>query len=229
MLDIIFRDKYLVAINKPGGLLAHRTHIAEEKTEFALEKLESQLNHKLYLLHRIDRPTSGILLFAYKKEIASAIGKQFQDQLIKKQYIALVRGWITDPINLNHPVKNEEKTKSIEARTDFIPLKQIELPYPVRPYNTARYTMVICHPHNGRWHQIRQHLAHLRHYIVNDRVHGDGHHNRLFTEKLNIPYMFLHAHKMEFIHPVSGAKIHIEAPFPSHWLQFLQPSLTTNL
>ncbi len=221
MLDILYQDDYLIAINKPCGLLVHKTNIAEETELFALDMLKQQLNKEVYLLHRIDRPTSGILMFSFTKNIAATMGQMFANREIKKKYVALVRGWMNEDIKLNHPVKNEDKTKEFEAHTDFYPKKQFELPYPVRPFNTARYTLVECHPHHGRWHQIRLHLAHLRNYIVNDRTHGDGHHNRLFTETLNIPSLFLHAKEVSFIHPITKKELHIEAPFPAHWEQFL--------
>lgn len=221
MLEILYQDEYIVAINKPCGLLVHRTNIAEEENDFALDMLRAQLGCEVFLLHRLDRPTSGILLFAFTKEMAATMGNVFAEREIKKKYVALVRGWMNEEIHLNHPVKNEDKTKEFEAQTNFFPLKNLELPYPVRPYQTARYTLVECHPQHGRWHQIRLHLAHLRHYIVNDRTHGDGHHNRLFTDTLNIPYLFLHAKEISFRHPVTKKEILIEAPFPSHWQQFL--------
>lgn len=217
MLEILYSDSHFVAINKPCGLLVHRTRIAEEETDFAIDNLRAQLGHDVFLLHRLDRPTSGVLLFSFTAEMAGIMGKQFAEQRVKKKYIALVRGWMPKDISLNYPVKNEDKSKSYEAQTDFRPLQQFELPYPVRPFATSRYTMVECTPHHGRWHQIRQHLAHLGHYIVNDRTHGDGHHNRLFTETLQTPQLFLHAEEMRFTHPISLEEIYITAKRPEHW------------
>lgn len=221
MLEILYQDEHLIAINKPCGLLVHRTNIATEEENFALDMLRAQLGCEVFLLHRLDRPTSGVLLFSFEKETAALMGNMFASQEVKKKYFALVRGWMAEPIELNHPIRNEDKSKTYEAQTNFKPLKQFELPYPVRPYPTARYTLVECLPQHGRWHQIRQHLAHLRNYIVNDRVHGDGHHNRLFTETLGIPFLFLHAKEVCFEHPITKKELRIEAPFPKHWVDFL--------
>lgn len=220
-LEILYQDEYIVAINKPCGLLVHRTEIAQEEEHFALDMLRAQLGCEVFLLHRLDRPTSGILLFSFHKETAALMGNLFATQQVKKKYFALVRGWMPETVELDYPVKNEDRSKSYEAQTNFFPLKQFELPYPVRPYQTARYTLVECQPHHGRWHQIRQHLAHLRHYIVNDRTHGDGHHNRLFTETLGLPNLFLHAKEVRFEHPITKKELHIAAPFPGHWNEFL--------
>jgi len=218
--DIIYRDDDLVAINKPCGLLVHRPEILEEDDAvFALQLLRDLLGQRVYNLHRIDRPTSGVLLFATNKEMASMVNELFSEKRMKKTYVALVRGWFPQTTFLNHPVKNSKEVL-LDAETHFNLLNRYELSIPVEPYETSRYSMIEACPQTGRWHQIRQHLAHLRHYIINDRVHGTGAHNNMFTEQLGISNLFLHAHKLQFTHPVMEKEILIQAEFPAHWNEF---------
>ncbi len=216
---IVYQDENLVAINKPNGLLVHRTEISEEKEVFAIQLLRDLLGQKVYNIHRIDRPTSGVLLFALNNEMSSIMSKYFKDKEIKKTYVALVRGWFPEFAILNHPIRNGDGIFQ-SAETSFRLLEKYELSIPVDPYETSRYSMIEAMPRTGRWHQIRQHLAHMRHYIINDRVHGTGHHNRMFTEQLGIYDLFLHAWRLEFEHPLTGRQITIEAGFPPHWDQF---------
>jgi tRNA pseudouridine65 synthase len=217
--NIIYRDDNLVAINKPCRLLVHRTSISDEDKVFALQLVRDLLGQRVYNLHRIDRPTSGVLLFALNNEMAALINEQFKEKKVKKTYIALVRGWFPQVTLLNYPVKNQ-KDALLDAETHFNLLCKYELSLPVEPYETSRYSMIEAHPLTGRWHQIRQHLAHLRHYIINDRVHGTGGHNNMFTEHLGIADLFLHAHKLQFTHPLTGQEILIQAEFPPHWEEF---------
>jgi tRNA pseudouridine65 synthase len=194
--------------------------MAEETDFFAVQMLRDLIEKKVFPCHRLDRPTSGVLLFGLNKETASLLGKMFMTGKFDKRYVALVRGWFPEnDFTLNNPVKNE-KGNFVEAETKFGLIKRIELPIAVKPYQTSRYSVVSANPVSGRRHQIRQHLAHLRHYIVNDRVHGTGAHNKMFTEQLEISNLFLHAEKLSFNHPITEEKITIEAEFPEHWSTF---------
>ncbi|MGL4805816.1 MAG: pseudouridine synthase [Bacteroidales bacterium] len=216
MLEILYQDAYLIAVNKPVGLLVHRTKIAEEEEEFLLQKLRDQTGKFLYPVHRLDRPTSGVVVFAFNADTAAKLAKLFVSHDIKKEYIALVRGWFPDEVNLDYPVKNE-KGNSREASTHFELIGRFELPIPTDRYPTTRFSIVKCLPKTGRWHQLRQHLAHLRHYIINDRVHGDGKCNRIFTEKVGVREMFLHARLLAFAHPDTNQSLEILAEKPVHW------------
>ncbi|MGL5318580.1 MAG: pseudouridine synthase [Bacteroidales bacterium] len=216
MIEILYEDSQIVAVNKPTGLLVHRTRIAEEENDFLLQKLRDQLQRKLYPIHRLDRPTSGIVLFAFSSEDASLFSQMIQTNAVEKEYLALVRGWFPDNVDLDHPVKNE-KGNSKEAHTIFKNVKHYEIEIPSGRYTTTRFSLIECFPKSGRWHQLRQHLAHLRHYIINDRVHGDGKCNRFFSDHFGHREMFLHAVRLTFEHPVTKQQIIIHAPLPVHW------------
>ena len=214
-LEILYCDDHLVAVNKPAGLLVHRTSIAEEQEHFVLQRLRDQLGRRVYPIHRLDRPTSGVLLMAFSGEVAASVQASFLTSF-HKEYLALVRGWMPESIDLDHPVRSERGNLQ-NAHTRFESLQTLEFPFATDRYATARYSVVRCLPTTGRWHQLRQHLAHLRHYIINDRVHGDGKQNRLFDRHLGLRDMFLHAHRLTFDHPVTSARIVLVAPLPDHW------------
>lgn len=217
--EILYQDQYLIAINKPGGLLVHRTRIAEEESVFVLQLLREQTGLHLYPVHRLDRPTSGVLLFALDSVTARLLSEALVSGEVTKEYMALVRGWFPESIDLNHPVKNDRGNPQ-EARTLFVPQERFIMHRPIGNYPSARYSIVHCYPKSGRWHQIRQHLAHLRHYIVNDRVHGDGKHNKVFKEILGIEPLFLHAVRLEMKHPHTGVQLSLNAKLPEHWSAF---------
>lgn len=222
MLNIIFEDEHYVAINKPNGLLVHRTRIAEEKKEFALQMLRDQLGHHLYTVHRLDRGTSGVLLFAKSAEAATPIVKAFEDKKVDKTYFSIVRGYTPEADTIDSPIrpdKDHQHKAPQDAVTNYTRLAVVELPIPVGRYNTARYSLVKVVPETGRMHQIRKHLAHIRHYIVGDKRHGDWRHNKMFLEELNSPYLLLHAAELSFIHPFSGKTINLKAQLPDNFLR----------
>jgi len=215
VLDILFEDAHYVAINKPHGLLVHRTRIAEEKKEFALQMLRDQLGQKVYAVHRLDRGTSGVLLFAKCPEAAAPLVKQFEERKTNKVYYAIVRGYTPEAATIDSPIrpdKDHQHKEAQDAVTHYTRLATIELPIPVGRYQTARYSLVQVKPETGRMHQIRKHFAHIRHYIVGDKKHGDWRHNKMFLNELGSPYMNLHAAELYFTHPFTDQPIALKAP-----------------
>lgn len=221
LLDIIYEDDHFIAINKPNGLLVHRTRIAEEKKEFALQMLRDQLGYHVFTVHRLDRGTSGVLLFAKSAEAATPLTKAFEDKQVEKVYYAIVRGYTQASATIDNPIKPDKDHKHKapqDAVTHYTRLASIELPIPVGRYLTSRYSLVRVVPETGRMHQIRKHFAHARHYIVGDKRHGDWRHNKMFLEELQSPYLLLHAASVAFTHPYSGERIKIKAVPPENML-----------
>lgn len=219
MLEIIYEDVQYVAINKPNSLLVHRTRIAEEKKEFALQLLRDQLGYHLYPVHRLDRGTSGVLLFAKSPESATPLVNTFKAREADKTYFAIVRGYTPAAETIDSPIRpdKDHKTKAPqEAVTHYNRLATVELPIPVGRYGTARYSLVKVKPESGRMHQIRKHFAHIRHYIIGDKRHGDWRHNRMFLEKLQSPALLLHAAELVFEHPFTGRTVSIKAQLPDN-------------
>lgn len=220
-LEILYQDEYFVAVNKPHGLLVHKTSIAEEQNNFALQILRDQLNKYLYPIHRLDRKTSGILLFAFDKETAKQLQETLQKEETVKQYYAIVRGYFPEKENVDHALTNY-KGKVQEAQTYFECLTQTEIDLPNGKFNTARYSLVACYPKTGRMHQIRKHLNHLRHPIIGDRPHGCNKQNRILLEKFGLTEMMLHSRSLTLFHPRSKQQICIEASFSATFLKMAE-------
>lgn len=214
--QILFEDEYLVAVSKPCRMLVHRTPMDFYETENLRRWLASELGVKVDPIHRLDKPTSGVILFAKSTEVLNHIRQQFLEHTVDKQYTALVRGFMPEEGVITKPLKAENSDVIKEAETAFTTTHHIEVPIAVSRYQTSRYSLVNVVPKTGRYHQIRMHFAHLRHPIIGDSRHGDSKHNLMFRDQLDLPAMFLHAHTIAFEHP-TGAKLRIHAPFPAHW------------
>ncbi|MCC5923368.1 MAG: pseudouridylate synthase [Crocinitomicaceae bacterium] len=221
MLTILYEDDWIVAISKPAGMLVHRTKIARDAEEFALQKLRDQIGQKVYPVHRLDRKTSGVLLFAKSSSMVSALQEQWQSGELQKQYIAIVRGHFPNFKDLDHPLIREDG-KLQDARTLFHCLEQIEIDWPNHRYQTSRYSLIQAFLKTGRMHQIRKHCNHLRHPVIGDRPHGCNKQNALFLEKMNLNKMLLHAHRIVFKHPVTSEYIEMVATMPEHFIDVME-------
>ncbi|MFT2011067.1 pseudouridine synthase [Pontibacter sp. 13R65] len=221
-LELIYEDEHYVAINKPNGLLVHRTRIAEEKKEFALQLLRDQLGYRLYPLHRLDRGTSGVLLFSKSPEAAAPVVKAFEEQQTNKTYLAIVRGYTAEAETIDNPIKPDKDHKHKapqDAVTHYSRLATVELPIPVGRYSTSRFSLVQVKPETGRMHQIRKHFAHIRHYIIGDKRHGDWRQNLMFLEELKSPYLLLHAAELQFWHPFLEKEVILQAQMPANMIR----------
>ena len=225
MLSILFEDDYYIAIHKPNGLLVHRTSIAEEKTEFALQLLRNQIKKRVYPIHRLDRPTSGVLLFAKEKSVLRTTMDLFQQKAVQKEYLAVARGFTPDHQTIDHPIKKDNTKLHAEPKpaiTHYTTTDQIELPIPVGRYQTARYSLVVVKPETGRMHQIRRHFKHISHHILGDKTYGDWRHNKMIVEQFGWTTMFLHAAKLQFTHPLTNKEVTIDAPVDTTWQSMLK-------
>lgn len=221
-LNILYQDDYLVAIDKPAGMLVHRSFLDRHETVFVMQTLRNQLGQHVFPVHRLDRPTSGVLLFALSADVARLLTEQLTEQHWRKFYLAVCRGFVKQAGILDYPLKEQldkiadklacqDKDKQ-DAVTALWPLAQVELPIAIGKYPVARYSLVALQPLTGRKHQLRRHLSHLRHPIVGDTTHGEGRHNRLFVEHFNSHRLLLIAKRLELKHPVTGMDLVIEAP-----------------
>ena len=195
-LEIILDTEELIAINKPHGLLVHQTPIARDASEFAIQELRNQVGYRVYPAHRLDRKTSGVLLFAKNPEHNKTAQELFMNRQVKKTYHALLRGSLQNSMEIDYPLTNEEKTQ--EAFTRVTPLKHFEIPYPSAQHETSRYTWVKLEPETGRFHQLRKHMAHIRHPIIGDRPHGCNKQNKIWKEVHKQDTMMLHASDLSF-------------------------------
>jgi tRNA pseudouridine65 synthase len=216
MLEIVYQDDYLIAINKPHGLLVHRSRIANDATEFALQILRDQVGRFVSPVHRLDRKTSGLLLFAFEKEVEIAMHQQFQNGEVKKKYLAVLRGHAPDQLDIDYPLLKENGAMQ-EAFTSFVTLKRAELDIPFGKHQTSRYSLVEAEPTTGRMHQLRRHFAHIFYPIIGDRKHGCNKQNKFFKEQWEMTTMLLHASELAFIHPVTKQEIKLKCSVQSEF------------
>jgi tRNA pseudouridine65 synthase len=220
-LEIIYRDNDLVAINKPHGLLVHKSRLAADATEFAVQLLRDQIGEKVTPVHRIDRKTSGVLLFALNDQTNKAMNMQFDQNRVHKTYLALVRGHTADEERVDYDLRKENGQLQ-HAVTNYRTIERVEVPVAFGKHQTQRYSLVEVQPETGRMHQIRKHFNHLRHPIIGDRPHGCNKQNRLFKERWNMTTMLLHASEMEFEHPSQLSVVKLKANFQPEFVRTLQ-------
>ncbi len=220
-LEILYQDEYLVAINKPSGLLVHKSMIDRHEIYFAMKILRDQIAQWVYPIHRLDKPTSGVLLFALDKYTAKLMSEQFREHTTKKTYLCVVRGYTDESGLINHALK--EKLDKIadkdvkaekepqEAVTEYETLSSVELDAAVGRYDKTRYSLVKVLPQTGRKHQIRRHMKHISHHILGDTKYGRGEHNKFIREHYNCHRLLLHALSLEFTHPYTKERLVINA------------------
>jgi tRNA pseudouridine65 synthase len=231
-LEIIYQDEHIVAINKPSGLLVHRSLIDKRETRFAIQILRDQIGQYVYPVHRLDKPTSGVLLFALSKEVARVLSEQIVAHGFTKEYLAIVRGYIEESGIIDYPLKEvldkmtDAKAKQDKpaqsAVTNFEKIDQVELPFAVGRYSTTRYSLVRLQPQTGRKHQLRRHMKHLLHPIVGDTKYGRNEHNCFFREQYDAHRLLLHANRLTFVHPVLKKKLVLNARLDETFVRVLQ-------
>jgi tRNA pseudouridine65 synthase len=214
MLEILYQDDALIAVNKPANLAVHRSKFVGPADSFLIDELREQVGDSVYLAHRLDRATSGVLLVARNKEIAAALGEQFMGRSVHKQYLVVVRGW-PEPAEgvIDYALPGSRETgPRREARTRYRRLATIEVPIALGRYPQQRYALLLAEPESGRFRQIRKHLAHIHHPVIGDCQHGRGDHNRLYKQHFGCHRMLLHAWRLAFRHPLSDKAMTLQAP-----------------
>lgn len=230
LLDILYRDEYIVAINKPSGMLVHRSDIDRHETRIVLQLLRNQLGQRVYPVHRLDKPTSGVLVFALSSETASKMVEQWRERAVDKRYLAIVRGYMPEFTHLDYAMRppvdkyarNEVEKPPQEAITDFHLLSTVEIPVEIDKYPQSRYSLVEAIPQTGRKHQIRRHLKHLSHPIIGDARYGKGRHSRYFRDHLDAGRLLLHAWQLSITHPYSGEPLSFTAPLDEIFYRLIQ-------
>lgn len=220
MLEIVYQDEHIVAINKPHGLMVHRSPIATNTDTFAMQVLRDQLGQHVHPVHRLDRKTSGILLFALDKDTLRNLSDQFASRQTEKTYWAILRGYSPDEGTIEYELTND-KGKSQEAITHYKTLQQSEIDLPFGKHLTSRYSLVEAKPITGRMHQLRKHFAHIHHPIIGDRPHGCNKQNKLFLEKWQMGTMLLHAARLEVKHPVTNKPVNLAAHYQTEFHRML--------
>ncbi len=230
-LPILFQDENIVVVNKFSGLLVHASQIDPNETKFALQILRNQIGRRVYPVHRLDKATSGALIFATSSESAKVLSQEFAERRVQKKYLAVVRGFMNGVVDLDHPLKEIQdrrtdflatKNKAAqEARTIFRQVSTCEVLEPISPYPSSRYSLVEATPITGRKHQIRRHLKHLSHPIIGDVNYGSGIHNQFFRKKFDCHRLLLACTRISFSHPISKKVIEVHAPLEKSFADLL--------
>lgn len=226
-MEILYRDRHYVAVNKAAGLLVHRTRIDSRERRYAMQLLRDRLGVRVYPVHRLDKPTAGVLLFALSPSAAASMTRQFAAQRVQKRYLAVVRGRVVGTMLIDHALREQrdlmtdaladaDKPAQV-ARTELCSLATVELPIAAGRYASSRYSLLELRPLTGRKHQLRRHLKHISHPIVGDTTHGDGRHNRVFREHFDCNRLLLACTGMKFVHPYTGAVLDIRAPLDAEF------------
>jgi tRNA pseudouridine65 synthase len=218
-LPVLYRDDALVVVDKPAGMIVHRGWAQDEVT--ALRLLRDGLGQRVYPVHRLDRGTSGALIFALTPEIASALGSAFMEDRVSKRYLALVRGQAPEQALVDHAIAKEPGKPKQPAQTRVARL----FSHPLTDELTGisrNYSWVEAWPLTGRAHQVRRHLKHLNHPIIGDVRYGKAEHNRLFRRRFGLTRLALHAERVSFVHPLQGSLLEVLAPLPADLASVLQ-------
>jgi tRNA pseudouridine65 synthase len=228
-LPILYRDEYVVAIDKPASLLVHRTRIDRQARVFALQVVRDQIGQLVYPVHRLDKPTSGVLLFGLSPEAGKRLTNFFSCGEVRKTYVAVVRGWLDEEGSIGKPLGDLRDYTSSglpgepkEARSDYRRLATVELPHPVGRYETARYSLGVIYPQTGKRHQVRRHMRHIGHPVIGDRRHGDRDHNRFFEGHFASDRLLLTAMELTFPHPFKRHEVTVTAGFDEHFASILR-------
>ncbi|TCV96250.1 ribosomal large subunit pseudouridine synthase C /tRNA pseudouridine synthase C [Luteibacter rhizovicinus] len=224
MLEILFQDDDIVAVNKPANLAVHRSKFVGPDDAFLIDMLREQIDGRVHLAHRLDRATSGVLLIARSPEVAAALGEQFMGRTVRKRYIAVARGW-PEPAEgtIDYPLPGSRDTgPRREASTNYRQLATTEVEIALGRYERQRYSLLLAEPKTGRFRQIRKHFAHIHHPLIGDSQHGRGDHNRLFKQYFSSHRLLLHALRLDITHPVSGQPLAIEAGLDDTWHRILE-------
>lgn len=210
-LTVLYRDPFLVAVDKPSGLAVHRGWARDRVV--ALTRVRDQLGIPVFPVHRLDRATSGVLLFALSSEVAAHACACFAAGHAKKTYLALVRGVPAESGLIDHPLPPGEDAHAarVSAQTEF---RRCEV--------FGRYSLVEARPLTGRLHQVRRHLKHISCPLIGDVNYGKGEHNRLFRERCGLHRLFLHAVRLQLPHPESGHPLDLHAPLPAELADVLE-------
>ncbi len=237
-LSILYQDKHCIVINKPAGMLVHRSWLAKHETQFVMQTLRDQIGQYVYPIHRLDRPTSGVLLFALDSDSAKVLSQAFENRQVRKTYWAVVRGYmgiingeeadhgridyplsvIRDKIADKHSLSNTTEKADQQAISDWQVLATTEQPFQARSrFPTSRYSWIELTPHTGRKHQLRRHMKHIFHPIIGDTSYGDHHQNRAIRKHVGVSRLMLHARSLSFPN-LQSETITVTAPVDTDWL-----------
>jgi len=208
VIPILWQDDTCVVVDKPPGMLVHRSRQSSDR-HVVLQAVRDQIGAHVYPVHRLDRPASGVLLFALDSGHARIYHEAMQAPGAIKQYVVLVRGETEAAFVSERELTSERGVKQA-ARSEF-----------ERIATFAGLTLLRVRIRTGRYHQIRRHLAHLAHHVVGDTMHGKGRINQTLRERYGLTRLCLHAELLECAHATGGV-LSARAPLAPDLATFLR-------
>ena len=224
---IIYQDEEIIAVHKPSGMQVHRGRRDPQSSGYALQVTRDLLGKSVYPVHRLDRPTSGVLLFALRPEIARTLADAFRKRTVKKTYLAVVRGIIPASGEIDYPLTRDayapKKGQILQAaQTLYARRHSVELPFAVGRYATSRYSLAAIEPQTGRMHQIRRHMHHVSHPVIGDTAYGDTRHNLFFREHFGCHRLLLAAVSLALRHPCTDVPLQLAAAPEASFMDILR-------
>ena len=219
-LEIVYQSETVVAVNKPSGMLVHRGWAQDDVV--AVDLLHAQLGRRVWPIHRLDRGTSGVLVFALDVDTARSLNAAFEQGRVAKRYLALVRGHPPAEQLIDYSLRRvDHKSKDRqEAQTRVVVRERVTVADTPRG---GHYALVEACPQTGRTHQIRRHLKHAAHPIIGDVRYGKGEHNRLFRTRFGLHRLALHALELRVTGLGEDAlELHLQAPMPAELVDSLR-------
>jgi tRNA pseudouridine65 synthase len=222
-LHLLHLDDHLLVVDKPAGLLAHASKMAADVDVDLLDQLRQQVQGEVFLVHRLDRATSGLVLAARSREAAGELGKQFMARSVEKTYLAVCRGWPPEQGEIDYPLGDvRPNSPKKPALTRYRRLATVEVPIALGKYAQQRYALMAVDPETGRYRQIRKHFHHISHHLIGDTSHGRTEHNRLFQSEWQVGRLLLHARRLAFTHPATGARMGFVAPLDREFQRVIE-------
>jgi tRNA pseudouridine65 synthase len=217
---VLYQDDAILILDKPPGLLVHPTR-HDRGAPTCLAQARGLAGEEARTVHRIDRATSGLVLFAIGTENAGRLAAQFRGRTIAKEYLAIVRGHVLEPRLVDLPMPRDVGFEPVPSRTGVTPLARTVLHEPVGRYDEGWFTLVSVDLQTGRMHQARKHLHHIDHPVIGDKKHGDRGQNRFFVARFDSDELFLRAYRVRFTHPATGDAVDACAGLPESWQRIM--------
>lgn len=219
-VPVLYRDEHVIVVDKPPGLMVH-TNAWERRVPNCVNILGGSMQVKVRTVHRLDRRTSGVLLFALSKEGAASVSELLKNAQVDKRYLAVVRGHAPQEGLIERSLSVGESGEALPARTAFRRLKTSVLERAVGPYREAWFSLLELDLLTGKRHQARRHLHSIDHPVIGDPHHGDREWNGLVSSLTGRQMLYLRAFALSLSLPHSGERLSVQAGLPGAWIASL--------
>lgn len=223
---ILFEDQHIIVANKPSGIQTHITKIDPDKTNFT-DQLSQHLQKQVYPVHRLDRGTSGIILFSKNNEDASLLQEALQSMPHKKIYKAIVRGRLSDSGLIVREMEDAYSNKKQYSKSIYRRIESFSAKLEVGKHPITFFSLLELEPITGRTHQLRRHLSKISRPIIGDKEYGDSKLNSFLYKHKMVETMLLHAETLRFYHPFNNKEVVFTAPIPDYFNTFKKKCLQT--